>query len=154
MLTSAITAIEVCHRTGRDFLVLVEVNSPVNFYQIIAVPSSAVTKRLNKYLANARGARLLDEELEIYGVIYLLGSQEKSEFNGAKNALRHRIGPEGQPSLGLKISSISPKDAISVSFAHSMNNGVVSLQSKPEESYSLQNMVNRVSALKISDWLG
>lgn len=152
MIDSISTAIEVAQRPGKVFLALVEINQPTGFYQIITVPSSRIRARLNKYLPNARAARLIDESFEIHGRVHLLGYQDKSEFNNTKTILRKVIGPEGQAFLASKIDSLLPQNSISIAFTHSVEDGIVEVSSGIQNISSIQDLVKKLSTLNSSDW--
>jgi hypothetical protein len=154
MIDSISTAIEVAQRPGKVFLVLVEVNSPTSFYQIITVPSSRIRNRLNKYLPNARTARHIGDNTEILGRIHLLGFQDKSEFNNAKTLFRKIIGPENQPMLNAKISSVKPKETTSIPFTHTIAEGLNEIYLDGDPVSSIHELLKVVSKLEIKDWLG
>jgi hypothetical protein len=145
--------VEVLRRDGKLLVVLVRVDAPVSFYQVLGIQTHRLNERLGKYLQNALQARKASPDGAITGRIFLMGFLEKPDFELFKSALKEKVGYEGQALLQEKLSSLAPAHQVAFQFAMA---GRVFTETVMDESISelgVSDLVKHFSTLVPQHWI-
>jgi hypothetical protein len=103
-------------REGKLLVVLVRVDVPISFYQVLGIQTHRLSERLGKYLQNALETRGASPDGAIRGRIFLMGFLEKADFELFKAAFKDKVGHEGQALLPEKLSSFAPVQQVAFQF--------------------------------------
>jgi hypothetical protein len=143
-------ALEVAWR-GKEFQVcLIVADSPKPYFQIVALKSFEVTRRIETYLPNSRDARNIGEDAVVDFSVLFLGFCKSSAFHNIKHDLRTKIGSEGKPHLRDRIQELWSGNVLEISMTHRNSNGISEHESS---SQLLQNSILEIAArLREENW--
>lgn len=147
------SAVEVLRRDQKLVVVLVRVDLPVSFYQVLGFQTHRLKERLSKYLANATEARNVSSNPVIHGQIFLIGFMDKAGFKMFKSKFRNTIGPESQPMLAAKLSSMAPEKTLGFVFEVKESAFSEATMDTSLENLSVTGLVDYFSKLEVNDWL-
>lgn len=147
------SAVEVLRRDANLLVLLIRVDAPVSFYQILGIQTHRLNERLSKYLVNAVEARNVDQYSEIQGRVFLMGFLGKADFDVFKPAFRKTIGSESQSLLPSKLSSVAPAQQLAFDFVFAERVFQDAFLEPFVEKFGITELVNFISALKPNDWL-
>jgi hypothetical protein len=147
------SAVEVLRRDEKLVVVLVRVDLPVSFYQVLGFQTHRLKERLSKYLVNATEARNVSSNPVIDGQIFLIGFMDKASFEMFKSKFRKTVGPETQPMLAAKLSSMAPEKTLGFEFEVKESAFSEAKLDSRLENLGVTGIVDYLSKLEVNDWL-
>lgn len=136
-------------RRGTTICMLVHVNPPTQFYQLVSLKNFGVAERLDNYLAGARDVRGIAIDETITGKLLIIGSHPTATFKNLKDQIRARVGNESQPNLFRVIEAEFGESSIILDFHQRGSEQVVFAQADASEVKDSPTLLEIISSLKI-----
>lgn len=147
------SAVEVLRRDGKLVVILLRVDQPVSFYQVLGIQTHRLNERLSKYLVNATEARKESSKSTIHGEIFLIGFLDKAGFELFKAKFRKIVGPESQKTLPSKLRSLAPEMTLGFEFEVKESAFSEAMLDSRLDNLGLTELVDYLAKLEANDWL-